>query len=235
VILAPLAVALALAAPPAPPGVSPEVHALVTSCVAAYGGPRAVARMARIRQEGTVTSEVLHPGTPGRIARAYQRAARLRVEIAYPDAPAEVRVLDGDKGWRFGQPVEGPFLTSMLLQAARMDLPGLLAAREERIQDRGTAAVGGKQVRILALPLSPGLVIEAHLEPDTGRIVRSRGAAEGAGPQMSFETTYSEFRQVDGVLVAFREENWANGRTTGETRLEKVSFPRDLPPETFRP
>lgn len=234
-LVTPLVLALAVAAPPAPPGVSPEVHALVARCVEAYGGPRAVARMARIRQEGDVTSEVLHPGATGRMARAYQRAARLRVEIAYPNTPVEVRVLDGEQGWRYGQPVEGPFLSSMLLQAARMDLPGLLAAREERIEDRGTAAVGGKGVRILALPLRPGLVVEAHLDPATGRILRSRGQAEGGGPPVAFETTYSDFREVEGVLVAFREENWANGRSTGETRLELVSFPREFPPEAFRP
>ena len=52
---------------------------------------------------------------------------------------------------------------------------------------------------------------------------------------LEFVTTYGDFRKVDGVSVAFREQNWANGRTTGETVLEKVEFPKALPDVTFRP
>ena len=48
-------------------------------------------------------------------------------------------------------------------------------------------------------------------------------------------TTYSGFVRVAGVLVAMREENWANGRSTGETVLEKVEFPSALPEGTFGP
>jgi hypothetical protein len=52
---------------------------------------------------------------------------------------------------------------------------------------------------------------------------------------LEFVTTYSDFRKVDGVLVPFREENWANGQTTGETVLRKVEFPKALPPAAFAP
>lgn len=45
----------------------------------------------------------------------------------------------------------------------------------------------------------------------------------------------SDFRTVDGVLVPFREGNWANGNATGETVLEKVALPAALPPGTFEP
>jgi hypothetical protein len=40
---------------------------------------------------------------------------------------------------------------------------------------------------------------------------------------------------VDGVLFAFREGNWANGSTTGETVLEKVELLASVPAEAFRP
>ena len=52
---------------------------------------------------------------------------------------------------------------------------------------------------------------------------------------VEFVTTYSDFRTVDGVLVPFREGNWANGKTTGETVLERVSFVPGHAPEMFRP
>ncbi|BDG04841.1 hypothetical protein [Anaeromyxobacter oryzae] len=228
--------ALALAADPAPKasGPAPAIHALVERCVDAYGGKKAIVRLARIREEGSVTSNVLHPGAAGRISRVYQRSGKLRVEIAYPDAPREVRVLDGSRGWRFGEEVQGPFLVSMILQAARLDLPSLLAAWEAKLVDEGTAEVDGKTLRVLALEVAPGLRIEAAIDAATGRILRSRGTGTGGMP-LEFVTTYSDFRTVDGVLVAFREGNYANGRTTGDTVLEKVEFPASLPEATFRP
>ncbi|HET9551401.1 MAG TPA: hypothetical protein VFP50_00395, partial [Anaeromyxobacteraceae bacterium] len=201
-------------------------------CVEAYGGPEAVARAALRREEGTVTS-LLHPGQRGRIVRAYARPGRLRVEVTF-DGETEVRVLDGERGWRHGQPAQGPHLVSMVLQAGRLDLPALLQAWPGRLVDRGTVEVEGKRLRALELELRPGVVLEADLDPATGRILRSRGRAEGGMP-VEFVTTYGDFRAVKGLVVPFHEGNWANGSTTGETVLTKVEVPETLPDATFRP
>ncbi len=241
----PTLAALALVAAPARAGersapgpaaarsASASRSALIARCVEAYGGKRALARLARSLTEGSVTS-LLHPGQPGRIARLYQRSGKLRVEIAFPGAPVEVRVLDGGRGWRFGEEVGGPFLASMILQAARLDLPALLAAWEQKLEDHGTWELDGKTLRVLALEVAPGVTVEAGIDPGSGRILRSRGTAGGAMP-VEFVTTYSDFRKVDGVLFAFHEGTWANGSTTGETALEKVELPASIPPEAFRP
>lgn len=239
-----LSISLALASPAGAGPASPAAGraaaapagaraALVARCVDAYGGAKAVARLARSRSEGSVTS-LLHPGQPGRIARLYQRSGKLRVEIAFPGAPVEVRVLDGGRGWRFGEEVGGPFLASMILQAARLDLPALLAAWEAKLQDRGTWEHEGRALRVLALEVAPGVTVEAGIDPATGRILRSRGTAGGAMP-IEFVTTYSDFRKVDGVLFAFHEGNWANGAATGETVLERIELLASVPAEAFRP
>ncbi len=239
-LLAVTLLAAALAAPAAAaarPGGGPaagEVAALVRRSAAAYGGKDALVRAAVTRQEGRVTS-LLHPGQEGRIVRAHARPGRLRVEIAFPGSPPEIRVLDGGRGWRDGEEVESARLASMLLQAARLDLPALLSAWEEKVEDRGTGEVDGVRVRVLALEPAPGLVVEASIDLRTALIVRSRGASRDPGMPLEFVTSYSDFRKVNGVTVAFREQNWANGRSTGETILEKVEFPKALPDATFRP
>jgi hypothetical protein len=224
-----LALATVLGASP-PEGVA----GVVRRCVDAYGGKAALARAAATRQEGSVTS-ILNPGATGRIVRVYARPGKLRVEIVFPGARSEVRILDGGKGWRDGEEVESARLAAMILQAARLDLPALLQAWEARLEDRGVADIDGTQVRVLALQPAPGLVVEAGIDPRSGRILRSRGASRDPGMPLEFVTSYEDFRKVDGVLVAFREKNWANGRNTGETTLEKVEFPKALPETTFRP
>jgi hypothetical protein len=234
--LAPLvAFALALAAPAAAgaPSDHPAVTVVVDRCVEAYGGKKALARAASVRQEGRVTS-LLHPGATGRITRAYERPGRLRVEIAWPGDEPEVRILDGSRGWRNGEEVESARLASMLLQAARLDLPALISAWRARLQDLGSAEVDGKVLRVLALRPAPGIVVEAALEERTGLIVRSRGSSRDAAMPLEFVTSYGDFRKVDGLLVPFHEDNWANGRSTGETNLDKVELV-PLPPGTFRP
>jgi hypothetical protein len=227
------------AAPPAAarPGAerpTADVAALLRRCVDAYGGRAALARAGTTRQEGRVTS-LLHPGQDGRIVRLYERPGRLRVETLYPDGAGEARVLDGGRGWRNGEEVAGPRLAAMLLQAFRVDVPALLSAWEAKVEDRGPGEVEGRKVRLLAIEPAPGLALVAEVDVETGRVLRSRGASVDPGMPLAFETTYGDFRKVEGVLVPHHERNWANGRSTGETVLEKVEFPKSLPAGSFRP
>ena len=212
----------------------PSVDAVVRKAVEAYGGKSGFARSALRREEGTVTS-LLHPGDTGQIVRALSRPGRLRVEVEFPGTGKEVRVLDGKRGWRNGEPAEGPRLDAMVLQAARLDVVAMLAVPGTKITDGGTATVNDQLVRVLSFEPAPGLTVEAQIDPANGRVLRTRGSAGGPHVPVAFETTYDDFRKVDGVLVAFHEVNWANGKTTGETVLQKVEFPRALPPETFAP
>jgi hypothetical protein len=224
--------ALTLAAATAAPH-GGDAAQLLDRCVAAYGGKAALARAATTRQEGRVTS-VLQPGA-GRVVRAYARPGRLRVEIGYPGSTPELRIVDGGRGWRNGEEAQGARLAAMILQAARLDLPALLSAWRDRVEDRGAAEVDGAKVRLLAVQPAPGLEVEVAIDPATGRILRSRGASRDPGMPLEFVTTYGDFRKVDGVLVPFHERNWANGRSTGETVLDRVEFPKALPAATFRP
>jgi hypothetical protein len=226
---------VAAAAAPVASGAPQSARALVRRCVDAHGGADALRRASAVVQQGTITS-LLHPGAKGRIARAYQRPGRLRVETAWPDGPGEIRVLDGGSGWRNGIPVSGPPLTAMILQAARLDVPALLSAWEARVVERGTWQLEGKTLRVLALAVAPGMEVEAGIDPDTGRVLRSRSVGPGRdGGTVEFVTTYSDFREVGGVLFAFHEGNWANGATTGETVLERIEIVKGFPPEAFRP
>ena len=230
-----LFLALLLSSSPAAPAVPPpsqEVAALVDRCVAAYGGGEALQRGRRFRQDGHVTS-IMHPGERAPLVRLYDRQLGLRVDVAWASG-AESRIMFGGRGWREGQEVDGPPLAAMVLQAARIDLPALLAAWRTKVIDGGPVTHQGKTLRALRLDLGSGLTLEADLDPATGRILRSHGRA-AATPAVEFVTTYDDFRAVDGLLVAFREGNWANGASTGETVLTSATLLKTLGEEVFRP
>jgi hypothetical protein len=228
------ALLLALSAPAAA-GELP-LSRLLKRTLDAYGGASAVAKFPAMREEGQVTS-AQRGGTAGKLSRVFGRPRKLRVEVAFPGEDPEIRILDGARGWRGGAEVSGtPNFQAMVLQAARLDLPLILVEGRMKLVDGGTVKRGKKKLRLVTLPLDRGMSLSAEIDPSTGLILRSSGRIEnGSMGQMEFVTTYDDFRRVDGVLVPFREGNFAGGESTGDTVLEKVEFLRRPPDEGFKP
>jgi len=226
---------LAFGVPSAPALAAGALDGLIDRTVKAYGGEEALRKSAAVRETGKVTS-LLRGGVAGDIVREFERPDRLRVVIRY-GSDTEVRVFDGKTGWREGRVVTGPPLDAMVLQSARLALPLILLDRKTDLVDRGTPAVGGKEVRTLELPLGNGLTLTVGIDPASGRIVRSSGVGGlgMGGKPLEFVTRYYDYRFVDGVLHPFREENYANGFVTGETTLSTVEVLDSFPQGTFRP
>ena len=51
--------------------------------------------------------------------------------------------------------------------------------------------------------------------PATGRVLRAEGRFAGPGPQVQCAAVYADSRQVQGVVVPFHEENFAQENQTG--------------------
>ncbi len=218
---------------------SDGVESLVAKTVQAYGGEQALEKARHVREFGSTTS-IMRPGLKGTIQREFTSPDKLRVQITFR-YDVETRIYNGRDGWRMGEAVTGPQLDAMVLQAARIALPLNLARNRKKLVDKGRGEVEGKPVRTLELPLGNKLRLTVDIDPETGRIVRSAGRGGlgtmggMGGRPLEFITGYSDFRKVDGVLFAFREGNFANGMTTGETILEKIELPGTLPASTFKP
>jgi len=224
----PVLALIAAASAAAPAG---SLDALVARIAQAYGGEKALARIKAYREAGTLESR----RGVARTVRVFAPPDRLRVEVAYPGGGGEVRVLAARRGWRNGEEVFGAPRDAMLLQAARLDLPGLLLRNRERLVDLGDIEREGRTLHGIGVPLGGGLNVAVSVDPQTARIVRSEGALPGPGMQIRFATEYSDFRVVRGVLFAFHEANFASGQHTGETRLEKIELLRAIPRQSFRP
>lgn len=232
----PATVAAQDAGQPRAKGVATPVASLIVLSVDAYGGEVALTAATRMIQTGTVTS-TMRSGAAGQIVRLYERPVRLRVGIEYPGDESEVRILDGGRGWRNGGPVSGPMYQAMLLQAARLGLPTILLEFQTSVQDLGEIERDGSRLRAVGLEFHQGLTVTAEIDPKSGRILRSAGTISGPDgrPALTFATEYSDFRDVDGVLVPFHEINYAQGRRTGETRLDSVELLQEIPAGSFHP
>lgn len=212
------------------------LDAFVDRIIVAYGGEAALSKAVVERQTGRTVS-ARRGGATGTFVRTFQGAERLRVEIAYPDEEAEIRVLDGEKGWRMGEEVAGPMHGAMRLQAARLALPLILLQQKSELSDRGMApGPNDVQLRILQLPLDAQTVLLVGVDPDSARIIATQGIIFVDQHQgMEFATAYGDFKEMGGRLIAGKEELYAMGQFTGTTYIDTVEILDSVDPNTFRP
>lgn len=249
--LLPLLVLAALAAcsssteaVPAPPAAreaaaTGPVAGRIDEIVATYGGPYALRRLASSRVVGSVEPHIRDMGGSGRMERELAAPDRLRVEIAYP-AQTEIRIVDGERGWRGiapdVRPVDGPPLLAMTYQLLRVQPAWALDRHRDRVRDGGRRSVDGAEREILTLAWSPELELDFAVEPATHRITRVDGRLQLGPTAMAFATTYSDFRVIDGVLVPFQEESYAMSRRTATLRIASIDLgATDLGPFGERP
>ncbi len=104
-------------------------------------------------------------------------------------------------------------LDAMRLQAARLVAPLLLLEKKSSLHATGNS---------IEIALSPSMTLTLEIDPQSGHIVRSTSKTSGT----EFSTDYSDFRIVDGLLFALREENTAGGTKTGTNEISKVEVTR---------
>lgn len=211
-----------------------DFSSLLKKTLDAYGGEAALSKVTALRATGKVSS-AMRTGAQGTMVRVFARPQRLRVEIAYPNEPVEVRVLDGARGWRHGAEVQGPPLDAMVLQAARLALPLLLVEYKGQLKDGGLVEHDGAKLRAVEVSLGGSMVITALIDPTSGLIMHSSGKAKGGPMPIEFGSSYSDFRKVQGIVVPFKERTVAMGQFTGETTLDTVEVLATVPKEAFVP
>ena len=206
--------------------------ALIESVVKAYGGSETVARLEAFRVDAEVTARMR--GRKGTVRRDFEAPDRLRVEIAYPGT-TEVRILDGEKGWRGDahklHRVDGLPKVAMVYQALRSAVPWVLVHHRKVLEDRGRQQWAGSDYRLVGLPWGTALDITFWIDAASRRVNRVDGVLKAGQARTVFGTEYLDFRRVKGLLFPFGENNYASGHHTGTTRVIAVVFsPADLGP-----
>jgi hypothetical protein len=221
------------AGPPAGGDVGPTID----SVVAAYGGADALDQVTSYALRGRV--ERAARGGGATMFRTFERPDRLKVVVHYP-ATVEVRILDGAKGWQREpsgayQEATGPALDAMVLQAARANVPWILTERRADVRAIPALDQKGYTYPGLALTLGDGLELRVYVDPHTHLPAVTESVLHTGDLDTTFRTIYADYRPVDGVLFAFREENFASGQHTGSTFVSDVAVNPDLGPSTFSP
>jgi hypothetical protein len=215
---------------------TPDAGAIIDRVLDAYGGTERLAVIEGYRLEGEL--QAVRRPAPVHTVRQFARPGQLRVELDYPDIP-ETRLLDGMRGWRDrgagSQPVSGMLLSAMVLQAARADLPWILDAHRDVVRVVGPVPRSDRSLLGLEITMGTSMLFRAYIDPETSYVVESLGILVAGTQQVRFETRYSDFQLVDGIVFPFAEENYASGIHTGSTRITGVTLNPEVNPETFQP
>jgi len=210
---------------------------LVDRVLEAYGGWPALSTVSSYRMEGVVRTS--HGKPPSPTSRVFERPGRLKVVLEHSDVK-ETRVVDGSTGWRsdpngaFAE-AEGPLLDSMRLQSARAALPWILAE-----QRKSVTLIDPLQVKETSLPglevsLGPGLWLRAYVDPETSRVLRVLTVLDHPAMKIAFETRYTDFKEVEGVLFAHTEQNYTGGQHQATTAIETIVVNPEIAEGEFRP
>ncbi|MEW6087048.1 MAG: hypothetical protein AB1498_01940 [bacterium] len=200
---------------------SNDAENFIDQVIEAYGGRQNVFSIKSYRLEAVLQTHVR--GDNGKVIRVSEGPFRLKVLISYP-SDMEIRLLEGEKALRgFGpdklSSVTGPLRDSMVLQAARANIPWILDSMRLKIRLMKTKE--GQSV--LVVPLDKGMYMNAFIDAKTHLVTRAETVSEGP-MKLEFAADYSDFRKVDNVLFPFREENYASGAHTATTKVDSIKL-----------
>jgi zinc protease len=170
------------------------------------------------------------------------------VYLAYPeqfrvetDLPTGQVIQAYNSGDAWLQSIEGvreapQSLRNDFQASLRRDLiPLLLRAASGELDIRLTTSANSDSFEPLAVEISSEDIapVNIYLDPKTGLVMRQTYRTEGEDGMQETEELYSDYRDVDGVLVAFRSIVRRNGFSVLERQLTKLSFNETLSQELF--
>ncbi len=199
---------------------STTAGAVIDSVMEAYGGRRALLAVRAYRLDGVLRAHVRKRNAE--VVRIVRRPLDLDVMIRYPSG-MEIRRNAAGGAWRGGSPhtlvpVQGPMRGAVVLQAARANLPWLL----EEMRGRARLSRSASGFYVLEIPVEEGLLLIVFVDGATRRIVRSESVVKAGKREIRFQTQYSDFRKVKGVLFPFREETYVSNVHTGTTVVNRI-------------
>ncbi|MCK6680809.1 MAG: hypothetical protein L6R30_00140 [Thermoanaerobaculia bacterium] len=195
---------------------SPTVDQIVGKYLSARGGADKLTALQTLRQEGRVNAG---PGRDGLVMREIKRGGKIRFEFTVQGVTS-VFASDGHKGWKVS-PLEGEMAPKalpdeVLLDAREQaDIDGPLVdwkAKGSKIELASREVLDGNDTYKLKITLKSGGVMFAYVDVKTSYLVKTEATRRARGREVRIETTFGDYKMVDGILFPHSVEVRAAGR-----------------------
>jgi len=221
------------------PSPSP-VDEVVAANLAARGGKERLQALSSIRETGTATAS---GGRVARVIREKKRPSLLRLEFSY-QGTVSVFAHDGKAGWQVA-PLQGQFEpqvmppeTEATAGVDQRDIEGPLVDWREKghvVELLGREALPGGEAFKLKLTLAGGAVRYDWVDVASRQVVRSQVTRTIRGHAVQLENTFSDFRDVGGLVFPHRIETRAKERPQVLTiTVERIELNPELDDARFR-
>jgi hypothetical protein len=207
---------LALAAAGAGCASQPTAEQIVERCITARGGAPALAAVTSRRMTGRV---VFAGRDSGAFAVEMKRPGMMRQEMNLSSGTL-ISTLNGERGWAV-RSMHGQAAAETLSagQVRNMqggaDMDGPLVdwkAKGNQVELMGTEKVRGRDAWRLQVTQANGQKRVDFIDRQSNLEVKWEGAIDQGGQPVTFESYFSDYRPVNGVMHAFRIESGQAGK-----------------------
>ncbi|HVN77287.1 MAG TPA: c-type cytochrome [Thermoanaerobaculaceae bacterium] len=215
----------AAAAPPA----LPSADRLLDKWAQAVGAD-ALGKVATRVQKGQLIGFGGHP-TP---IEVYAKAPDKRISVMQMPRGEMITAYDGTRGWLTGR--DGPHpMSAAESEAARLDADLAFPLHVKRLFTafavRPSEKIGDREAVLVVARNEGKPPVKLYLDKETGLLLREERYAETALGYLPTQIDYADYRDVDGVKVAFR---WTLARPSGRFTIQIESTQQNVPVDDAR-
>ena len=225
---------LAACSPPSP------VDEIIASNLAARGGKERIQALHSIRHTGTATAS---GGRVARVVREVKRPGLFRLEFS-SQGTISVFANDGVTGWQVA-PLQGVFEPQVVAPEAdsagdvdQHDIEGPLVDWREKghlVELVGRETLPSGEAFKLRLTLAGGAIRYDYVDVASRQVVRSDLTRTIRGRPVQLQMTFSDFREVGGIVLPHLIETRAQGRPEViRVQVQTIELDPDLDDAKFR-
>ncbi len=228
---------------------TPSVDSILDKFIQAIGGPERLANLRSFVAKGTYQGyDTDSEKVPVEI---FSKGPDQRAMIVHLRIGDSTTTYDGHAGWIAAPDRPLPLLTlgGEDLDGIRLDAESAFPARIKEILGRWRAgfpraAIADREVQIVQGTAAGGSRVKLFFEKQSGLLVRMVRYTDTAVGIIPTQTDYSDYREVDGVMMPFRWTlTWTDGQSTTEltelqpnVAIDPVKFAKPAPaspPKSF--
>jgi len=233
-----IALCVAAAAVFALPAAAQTVDEIIAKSIAARGGEAKLRAVKSMRFTGHIE---VGPGMVAPMSLVVKRPGMVRMEFSIQGMTG-IQAYDGKEGWDV-MPFQGKKDAELMAaddvkeMEDQADIDGALMdykTKGNTVEYLGKDKVEGSDAYKLKVTKKNGIIETSFIDADSGLEVKSITKAKIRGNDTEIETTYSDFRDVDGLIFPFSLEQGAVGSPQKQKiTLEKVEINPDLSDAQF--
>ncbi|RUL87072.1 LolA-like protein [Tautonia sociabilis] len=220
----------------------PSAEEILAKSIEATGGVEAYQALSSRKITGSI--EFADQGLTGELTIMQQAPNKLKVILELPGIGTIIEGTDGSEVYEIN-PITGERLKEGAEKAATLreaDFDADLNWKEHYAQAETTGVEQVNDTRCFVVEMTPkeGTIETRYYAADSGLLLRVKRTIESPMGAVPVESTFSDFREVDGVTMPFQSTDTVLGQTvkTAFAAIEHgVTFPEgtfDLP-EPLRP